>query len=55
MQEHAATIAGTRHVLEEPFMVLATENPLVFLALRVALTADQELFEQEFLDTLNGG
>jgi MoxR-like ATPase len=28
MQEHAVTIAGTRHVLEEPFMVLATENPI---------------------------
>ena len=28
MQEHACTIAGTRHVMEEPFMVLATENPI---------------------------
>jgi MoxR-like ATPase len=28
MQEHAVTIAGTRHALEEPFMVLATENPI---------------------------
>jgi MoxR-like ATPase len=28
MQEHAVTIAGTRHVLEEPFFVLATENPI---------------------------
>ncbi len=28
MQEHAVTIAGQRHVLEEPFMVLATENPI---------------------------
>ena len=28
MQEHAVTIAGTRHVLEEPFCVLATENPI---------------------------
>ncbi len=28
MQEHAVTIAGTRHELEEPFMVLATENPI---------------------------
>jgi MoxR-like ATPase len=28
MQEHAVTIAGTRHVLEEPFMVVATENPI---------------------------
>jgi MoxR-like ATPase len=28
MQEHAVTIAGTRHTLEEPFMVLATENPI---------------------------
>ncbi len=27
MAEHAVTIAGTRHVLEEPFFVLATENP----------------------------
>ncbi len=28
MQEHGVTIAGTRHVLEEPFFVLATENPI---------------------------
>lgn len=28
MQEHAVTIAGTRHVLQEPFFVLATENPI---------------------------
>src|SRR5690606_28657501 len=28
MQEHAVTIAGTRNKLEEPFFVLATENPL---------------------------
>jgi MoxR-like ATPase len=28
MQEHACTIAGTRHKLEEPFFVLATENPI---------------------------
>jgi len=28
MQEHACTIGGTRHALEEPFFVLATENPI---------------------------
>ncbi len=28
MQEHSVTIAGSRHVLEEPFFVLATENPI---------------------------
>jgi MoxR-like ATPase len=28
MQEHAVTIAGKRHVLKEPFFVLATENPI---------------------------
>jgi MoxR-like ATPase len=28
MQEHAVTIAGARHTLEEPFFVLATENPI---------------------------
>jgi len=28
MQEHAVTIAGTRQELDEPFMVLATENPI---------------------------
>jgi len=28
MQEHACTIAGTRHALDEPFFVLATENPI---------------------------
>jgi MoxR-like ATPase len=28
MQEHAVTIGGTRHVLDEPFFVLATENPI---------------------------
>ncbi|MBN2192484.1 MAG: AAA family ATPase [Polyangiaceae bacterium] len=28
MQEHSVTIAGTRHPLEEPFFVLATENPI---------------------------
>ena len=28
MAEHAVTIAGTRYPLEEPFCVLATENPI---------------------------
>jgi MoxR-like ATPase len=28
MQERAATVAGKRYALEEPFMVLATQNPL---------------------------
>ena len=28
MQEHAVTVAGERRVLEEPFFVLATQNPL---------------------------
>ena len=28
MQEHAVTIAGIRHVLDQPFFVLATENPI---------------------------
>jgi MoxR-like ATPase len=28
MQEHAVTVAGERMVLEEPFFVLATQNPL---------------------------
>ncbi len=28
MAEHAVTIAGVRHALEEPFFVLATENPI---------------------------
>jgi MoxR-like ATPase len=28
MQEHAVTIAGKRHALDEPFFVLATENPI---------------------------
>jgi MoxR-like ATPase len=28
MQEHAVTIAGIRHALDEPFCVLATENPI---------------------------
>jgi MoxR-like ATPase len=28
MQEHSVTIAGVRHALEEPFFVLATENPI---------------------------
>ncbi|NOU34331.1 MAG: AAA domain-containing protein [Polyangiaceae bacterium] len=28
MAEHTVTIAGTRHALEEPFTVLATENPI---------------------------
>lgn len=28
MQEHAVTLAGQRHALEEPFVVLATENPI---------------------------
>lgn len=28
MQEHAVTIAGSRHALDEPFCVLATENPI---------------------------
>ncbi|MCU0687317.1 MAG: AAA family ATPase, partial [Polyangiaceae bacterium] len=28
MQEHAVTIAGERHLLDEPFFVMATENPI---------------------------
>jgi MoxR-like ATPase len=28
MQEHQVTAAGTRHVLPEPFFVLATQNPI---------------------------
>ncbi len=28
MQEHQVTAAGARHVLEEPFFVLATQNPV---------------------------
>jgi MoxR-like ATPase len=28
MQEHAITVAGTRYQLEEPFIVLATQNPI---------------------------
>jgi len=28
MQERAVTVAGVRHALDEPFMVLATQNPL---------------------------
>ncbi|WP_020471326.1 AAA family ATPase [Zavarzinella formosa] len=28
MQEHRVTIAGTQHILEEPFFVLATQNPI---------------------------
>jgi MoxR-like ATPase len=28
MQEHASTIAGVRHSMQEPFFVLATENPI---------------------------
>ena len=28
MQEHACTIAGTRHPMDQPFFVLATENPI---------------------------
>src|SRR5436853_6045645 len=28
MQEHSVTIGGTRHHLEEPFFVLATQNPI---------------------------
>ncbi len=28
MQEHAVTASGTRYALEEPFLVLATQNPI---------------------------
>jgi len=28
MQEHAVTVAGTRYALEEPFFVMATQNPI---------------------------
>jgi len=28
MQEHSVTVAGVRHLLEEPFFVLATQNPI---------------------------
>ena len=28
MQEHSVTVAGTTHILDEPFFVMATQNPL---------------------------
>ncbi len=28
MQEHSVTVGGTRHVLQEPFFVMATQNPI---------------------------
>jgi MoxR-like ATPase len=28
MQEHHVTVSGTRHILQEPFFVLATQNPI---------------------------
>ena len=28
MQEHSVTVGGTTHILDEPFFVLATQNPL---------------------------
>ncbi len=28
MQEHSVTVAGTTHILSEPFFVMATQNPL---------------------------
>ncbi len=28
MQEHTVTVGGTRHTLEEPFFVMATQNPI---------------------------
>ncbi|QDU79160.1 ATPase family associated with various cellular activities (AAA) [Polystyrenella longa] len=28
MQEHSVTVAGTTHILPQPFLVLATQNPL---------------------------
>jgi MoxR-like ATPase len=28
MQEHSVTVGGTRHVLDEPFFVMATQNPI---------------------------
>lgn len=28
MQEHSVTVGGTRHTLEEPFFVMATQNPI---------------------------
>jgi MoxR-like ATPase len=28
MQEHSVTVAGRRHTLDEPFFVLATQNPI---------------------------
>src|SRR5262252_5866822 len=28
MQEHSVTVAGVRHTLQEPFFVLATQNPI---------------------------
>src|SRR3972149_5020455 len=28
MQEHSITVGGTRHQLEEPFFVMATQNPI---------------------------
>ncbi|HEY4159329.1 MAG TPA: AAA family ATPase [Polyangiaceae bacterium] len=67
MQEHAVTIAGTRHVLEEPFFVLATENPIEMegtyplpeaqldrFLLKIAVTAPSENELTEILTRTTG-
>ncbi len=67
MQEQSVTVGGTRHVLEQPFLVLATQNPLemegtyplpeaqldrFFFKLRVEYPSAEEL--HEILDRTTG-
>lgn len=68
MEERQVTIDGERHVLEEPFMVLATQNPVEYegtyplpeaqldrFVFKVVIHYPEQAVEQEVLHRYNSG
>jgi MoxR-like ATPase len=47
MQEHSVTVAGTTYRLEQPYIVLATQNPSKWKALSAARSAARPLSVQD--------
>jgi MoxR-like ATPase len=53
MQEYGVTVAGTRHAIEPPFFVLATENPIEMEGLPAPRPARPFLFKLACVVTLS--
>ena len=68
MQEHQVTISDTTYLLEEPFLVLATQNPIEQegtyplpeaqidrFMLKLSITYPNKKEERDILDRMAGG